>query len=103
MVIGERKGKYDRLVFQIDQDGTYDIRVVADISTTGLNFVILDSGVCVSINEEGHLELFSNKKGSSSIKVIKDNAISGDMLMGECRDCVIVAYKHKVYKLSMNP
>jgi len=103
MVIGEKKGKYDRLVFRIDQDGTYDVRVIADIATTGLNFVALDSGVCVSINEEGHLELFSNKKGSSSIKVIKDNAISGDMLIGECRDCVVVAYKHKVYKLSMNP
>lgn len=80
MVITTKKGKYSRFIFRFADDFTsYDTREVEDITPTGLNFVTLDSGVCVCLTEDENLELFSAKKGSSSVKVVEDKALGNDM------------------------
>jgi hypothetical protein len=80
MVIGAKQGKYDRFVFRFDQDYLkYDIRVTNDITIPTINFVVLDSGVCVSMVEDEKLELFSSKIGSAQMKVVEDKALSDDM------------------------
>ena len=102
MVIGASpSGTYDRFVFRFDENYSYDARMISGVTPAGLNFVTLDSGVCVCINEDDQLELFSARKDSTQMKLIKDAAISGEMTIGECRDCVVVAHKNKVYKVSM--
>ena len=101
MVLAATKaGKYERLVLRFDSDGTYDVRVVPS-SPVGLNFVTLDSGVCVCLNEEEKLELFSNRKGSSSIKTVEDKALSGDMTLAKHGGSVIAFQGNKVFKLKM--
>jgi len=80
MVVGMKNGKYDRLVFRFDPHFTsYDVRVVEDITPTGLNFVVLDTGVCICMNEEDKLELFSVKTGSASVKLVDDPVLGADM------------------------
>lgn len=76
-----RKGQYDRLVFRFDTDNyvTYDVRKVEDVTPTGLNFVVLDSGVVLCVTEDEKVELTSARRGSSSLKLIDDPAIGGDM------------------------
>jgi len=101
MVVGVLHGKYDRLIFRFDSDNSYDLRLVADIVNTGLNFVSLDSGICVSLNEDDELELLSTRKGSSSIKAIKDNFVNGKTVIGDCHDGVFVANGSKVYRVKM--
>jgi hypothetical protein len=105
MVIGAPKGKgakYDRLVFRFDPDSdTYDMRVVPDVSMDSLNFVTLDSGVCVCLNEEEKLELFSSRKGSNGIKYVEDPALSSDMILGKQGGTVLFARGNKVYKMRM--
>lgn len=54
------------------------VRKVEDIILTGLNFVVLDSGVCVMINEQETIEAF-NCKYPDKVKVIDDNNISSNM------------------------
>jgi hypothetical protein len=78
MVAGIREGRYDRFVFRFDElYRSYDLRIVLDISYAGLNFVVLESGVCLHVNENEELELFSNERGSPSLKVIADPAVHG--------------------------
>jgi hypothetical protein len=101
MVVGEKQGQYDRLVFRIELSLEYDVRVVEDIQPTGLNFTVLDSGVCVCLNEEEHLELFSTRKGSSTVKTVKDPTLGGDMILGKMGAQVIFARGNKVYKMRM--
>ncbi len=80
MVVGNKTGKYDRLVFRFDDEFTgYDLRTVADVTPSGLNFVTLASGVCVSITEDEKIEAFSARKGATGIKVVDDAAIGNDM------------------------
>ncbi len=80
MAITTKNGKYNRFIFRFTDDFTsYDVREVEDITPTGLNFVVLDTGVCACLTEDENLELFSSKKGSSSVKVVEDKALGGDM------------------------
>lgn len=80
MVVAAKKGQYDRLIFRFSSNyQDYDVRVIEDITPMGLNFVSLDSGVCASINEDEDLELFSRKRGSSGVKVVKDPVLGADM------------------------
>lgn len=101
MVVGSKKGQFDRLVFRFDADDTYDVRVVSGISSPELNFVTLDSGVCVCLNEDVKLEVFSNRKGSAAVKVMDDKALSGDMLLFKQGGTVLVARGSRIYRMRM--
>jgi serine/threonine protein kinase len=78
MLVGVQQGRYDKFILRFDASyRTYDVRKVADIAYTGLNFVVLENGVCVHLNEEEALELFSNRPESQSLKVIADSTVPG--------------------------
>ena len=80
MVMGVKKGQYDRLVFRFDERfKEYDVRIVEDVTPTGLNFVVLDTGVCICMTEEEKLELVSCRMGSTGMKVVDDPVLGGDM------------------------
>ena len=100
MVVGAKVGKYDRMVFRFDGD-QYDMRTVDNITPTGLNFVTLDTGVCVCLNEEEKLELCSSRRGSQSLKYVEDTALKGDMLLGKQGGSVIFSQGGKVYTMKM--
>lgn len=76
MVVATRKGKYDRFVFKFDEFYAHrDMTCYPDVTPTGLNFVVLPSGVCVQIDEGGDVRVFSSRPGSSREKVIGDSGI----------------------------
>jgi len=84
MVVGHKRGRYDRLVIRFSSNyKDYDIRVVEGISPMGLNFVALETGVVACITEEETLELFSAKRGNPAVKIINDDSLSGDMELFE--------------------
>jgi len=78
MAVGLKDGAYDRFVMRFDgQFRRYDVRKVEGIAWSGLNFVALDSGVCLHLNEGDELELFSTKPGCTELKVLADPAVEG--------------------------
>jgi len=102
MVVAAEKGKYHRFVFRFDKDyKSYDVRKVQDVAAVGLNFVTLDSGVCVCLNEDEELELFSRKKGSKSMKTIHDPILGGDMRLVKDRGDVMFFRENKLYRMKM--
>lgn len=102
MVIGvSQKGVYDRLVFRFSTDRKlYDVRIVPDITPTGLNFTVLDTGVVACITEEEKLELFTVRRGNSGIKVVSDNMLGGDMTLGTQNGKVIFWRGADLYQMS---
>jgi len=102
MVVASHKGQYDRFIYRFDPwDYDYDLRKIEDITPAGLNFVVLDSGVCVSLTEDDKLELFSVRKGSTQVKVIDDQMLGGDMILGKRGGQVVFSRGNKVYKMRM--
>lgn len=101
MVVGNKKGKYDRLVFRFDKDFNYDVRTVQDISPTGLNFTVLDNGLCVSINESEAIEIFSRVKGSPDIKTLSDDVLGANMRLFSDGQQVLFARGSEIFSFSM--
>ena len=102
MVLAVEKGTYHRYVFRFDEDYvTYDVRKVEDVSATGLNFVTLDSGICVCLNEEEQIEVFSSRKGSKSLKTIEDPILGGDMRLLKHHGQVRFYRGNKLYGMRM--
>ena len=101
MVVRRKGAQTDRLIFRFDPQNwdSYDVREVLDITPAGLNFVVLDSGVCVSLTEEDKLELFSSRKDSTSIKTIEDPELGSDMTLAKWGGSVVFARGSKVFSL----
>ena len=100
MVIGASNGQYNRFVFRFS-DNEYDVKVVPDISPAGLNFITLESGVCIHINEEENVHVFSNKKDSTDVKIFDDPAITSDMKLLKVGGRAMIARGTKLYKFGM--
>jgi hypothetical protein len=103
MLIGARNGAYHKFILRFDAAYTaYDVRVVPDVVFEGLNFVTLDNGVCVHVNEKEELELFSNCKGATGVKIITDAAIQGAQLFKNGTQ-VLFSKGDTLYSMSMKP
>lgn len=102
MVIAAKNGSYDRFIFRFDESFlTYDVRKVEKITPAGLNFIVLDSGICVSLTEDEKLEVFSVSKGSASIKVVDDPMLGSDMLFNKRGGRVIFSRSNKIYQMRL--
>jgi len=102
MVVGAKNGQYDRLVFRFDEDfQTYDVRVVADVDLSALNFVTLDSGICVCVTEEEKLEAFPARKGARGCKVVEDSAIGNNMRLVKAGGKVGFEREGKLYSMTL--
>lgn len=102
MVIASLNGKYDRFIFKFDNEhAEYLTQTVMDVTPVGLNFTVLDNGICVNIDEQERLELFANDKNSTNAKVVEDNAINGDQRLYKDGNTVIFAHENKLFKMKM--
>lgn len=104
MIVGIHKadGHYNRFVFRFANDWqSYDCRVVENITPTGLNFTVADTGICVCINEEDHVEIIRNRKDDTKVTVIDDPDIKGDMRLCHSGAQIRLAYGNKIYNFSM--
>ena len=78
-----------------------ELRKVDDISYVGINFAVLENGIVVHINENEEMEIFSNKKDSNTVKVIDNDAISGNMKLFNDGVQVVFAQNKTLYRLKM--
>jgi hypothetical protein len=102
MVIGAKGGRYDRLVFRFDPEfATYDLRTIADISPTGLNFITLSTGICVALTEEETLEAFSARQGVAGVRVVEDTALGNDLRLTKVGGKAGFTRGDKVYQVSL--
>src|SRR5690606_30827612 len=94
-------GKYNKYIFRFSTDyEKYDLRIISDLSYLGLNFVVLDNGVCAHINDNEDLELFSNKMGATDVKVVSDSLISSDMQLYKEGIKVVFPKQNTLYSIS---
>ncbi len=80
MVLGAKEGRYDRLVFCFDETFmVYELKVVGGVTPSGLNFIVTQAGICISVTEEEKIEAFSVARGPHVSRIVEDDAIGGDM------------------------
>ncbi|HZS07368.1 MAG TPA: hypothetical protein VFD58_21205 [Blastocatellia bacterium] len=102
MVVAAKGGTFDKFIYRFTDDfDAYDLRVISDVTLTGINFVVLDSGVCLHLTDRDELELFSRRKGSADMKVISDPAIRGDVRLFHSGAQALVARGNKLCRITM--
>jgi len=98
MVMGVKNGKYDRFVYCLSSE---ELRIIRDVSNTGLNFTVLDKGVCVCVDEHDRVEIF-HKTQINKLKIIDDPTIHGGMRLFTDGARVLFADGNKLYSFKMN-
>ena len=79
VVIGHKDGQYDKLIFKFDAGSKYSFRVIEDVDYLPINFVALDNGLCIMINEDDSVEIFLNRLDKDNVKRIEDPEIHSTM------------------------
>lgn len=101
MLIGHKGNSYSKFILRFDESGKYDCRILdgADFSTT--NFTVLENGICVTINDNDSVEIFSSSLKSAKETSIKDPDINSSMNL--CKDSTrVMFFKDKeLYSLKM--
>lgn len=101
MVVGARRGTYRRWVMVLLPDHSgYVVREAKDVNYSGLNFVVLDTGVCAHLNEEEKLELFSNDPRSKQTKIVESSSLDSGMSLHRCGGSVAVLKGSSLYRIS---
>lgn len=84
MIIGFKENKYHRFIFRFNNlYDKYDIRIIEDIQYPHINFVTLENGVVVSLDENNCFEIFFNKIGDNKIKVVDDKNVKIKMILSK--------------------
>jgi len=102
MAVVVRAGRYEKLIFRFDAAfAAYDVRLIPDLAATGLNFVVLDHGVCLHLNDQEELEIFPAGKGAVGLKVLPDLALGGDCLLFHDGLQALFARDNSFFKFAM--
>lgn len=102
MVLANNAGTYRRFVYRFDAEfASAEVRIVEDVGLVDLDFVVLDSGVCVALDEQERLEVFSSRKGSSSMKIVEDPSLGGDMTLTKDGGRVLVYRGPTLYSMRL--
>jgi hypothetical protein len=97
-----REGRMDRLVLRFDDSfQSYDCRIVEDVEVATANLAVLDTGVCLCLNEDEELEIFHCRKGSTKLELITDTSLCGDMKLSSRGGHALVASQGSLYRIQM--
>ncbi len=81
---GAEKHRSDRIVMRFHKDYTsYDVRIETDVASTGVEFAVLDTGVCVALVDDDCLEVSHAQIGKMGTRRIDDQAIGGGMVCAQ--------------------
>lgn len=107
MIIGNKNGKYDKFVYRFEKFGRQAevepklFWKSENITYSGINFTVLDTGVCACINDKEELLLFAASPSSNDIKKINDSILSSDMKLFSINNQLMFSKDNKVYKMKM--
>jgi len=100
MVVGIKKGEYDRFIFNLKDGKVKESRKVKNVMYSGLNFTVLDKGICISITEQDNIEIF-HQNALTKIKAITDKKIHGGMRLTSDGNKVLFFDKTKLHSITM--
>jgi len=102
VVLVTNAGRYDKYIFRFAKDfGSYDVRILPDVTTADIEFTVLDTGVVLHLIDDDKLEIFSNAKDSMKISVVEDEALKGDLKLFHIGKQALMAKGRTLYKFKL--
>jgi len=85
MLIGSKGTKYDRIILVFDEAyNKYRCVITEDVDFAPVNFVVLDTGICIHLADDDAIEILFNKPGKGDLKRIEDPQVDSSMRL--CKD-----------------
>lgn len=104
VVVVTTGGCYDKYVFRFARDfDRYDVRKLLDVTTSGIEFTVLDTGVVLHLIDDDRLEIFSSVKDSTKLSVLEDEALKDDLKLFHTGKQALMAKGRKLYKFKLVP
>lgn len=102
IVLVTNAGRYDKYVFRFVKNfGSYDVRILPDVTTPDIEFTVLDTGVVLHLIDDDKLEIFSSARDSIKISVVEDEALKDDLKLFHTGKQALMAKGRKLYKFKM--
>ena len=102
VVVVVKNGRYDKFIYRFaKQFDAYDVRVIPDITTTGIEFTVLDSGIVLHLAEDNNLEVFSCLRGSVNIRTINDAALQDDVRLFHTGTQALIGRGSELYRIRL--
>lgn len=92
---------YQRLVLRFGPHGGHELRRDVDLPAHAAQLVVLDTGVCVSLDADDRLELLPRDPAGGGPRTLEDPAVGGDWLLHAGDGCLLVAVGSIVYEVTM--
>jgi hypothetical protein len=99
MLTGNKGSVNSKFIFRFNGDSKYDCRIIDD--STSINFTVLDNGICISINDDDTIEVFSNNLASNKVNAIQDPDINQSMMLTKDGVRTLFFNQNKLYSLTM--
>lgn len=102
IIYGYKNGSYDKFLIRFNESySQYDCETFKDVSQPSLNFIVLDNGLCIYIDESDDLHIFSSSPSSNKKKVIKDKMITSEMSLCNQGNQVRFFLDNRVWSMKM--
>lgn len=96
-----RGGAHERLVIRCSR-GSHHVRREADLPAHAAQLVVLDTGVCVSLDADDRLELLpKDPAAAAEPRLVDDPAVAGDWLLHAGDGRLLVAVGRAVFEVTM--
>lgn len=107
VVVVARGGAHERLVIHFggpglaSPQGGHHVRREADLPAHAAQLVVLDTGVCVSLDADDRLELMTRDPAAAAPRRVDDPAVGGDWLLHAGDGRLLVAVGRVVFEVTM--
>lgn len=96
VVLGEKKGQYDRFILVYDKTFTKcDVRKVEDVTYGQINMTVMDNGLCILITGDD-MELFSS---ANTIEIINNPPLDSSMKLFSSSDGVFFINNNSFHQI----
>ncbi len=102
ILTGHRGSVYSKIILRFDETySKYDVRIIDNIDYSNINFVTLENGICISINDDDSLEVFTHHLTNKKVIEYRDPSINSSMTL--CKDGTKVMFfqGNKLYSIKM--
>ena len=102
IVVAVIEGRYDKLIYRFSSDfSRYDLRFVRDVTTTSIDFTVIDSGIVLHLLDENRLEVFSRHMATSNVRLVDDPALEDDVRLFHSGSQALMARENKLYRIKL--
>ncbi len=96
-----RGGVHERLILRFSARGGHHVHRQADLPAHAAQVVVLDTGVCVSLDADDRLELLPRDPAAGDRRLVEDPAVAGDWLLHAGDGRLLVAVGRTVFEVTM--